>query len=136
MKLALLACFLALPLHAQCNLLAMRFDSPLSYGEFGGWHMRRVEWHAFKAGTSVLVTEGIHRSTGWSRRKSAVVMPLVSIALHVLGNRLGKYAVNWRDWLFDAGVSALPLVLTSRDKPVAVTSYAAFYAASACDGSP
>src|SRR5689334_7005938 len=127
---------LAIAIQGPCDLRAMRFDSPLSYGQFAGFDAPRWTWHAMKVGGSVLGTEAVHRSTGWSRRKSAVVMPLLSIALHVLGNRLGKYRVDWRDWLFDAGLNALPLALYSHDKPVAITGYVAFYAAAACQGSP
>ena len=122
--------------HPDCDLAARRFDSPLSYGQFAGWNMPRYGWHAFDAATSVVFVEAIHRTTKASRRRAAWIVPAASIALHLIGHARGRFGWTIRDWVFDAGVRSLPLVLTSRDKPLSLTLYAAAYVGSSCFASP
>src|SRR5437868_10836757 len=85
----------------DCNLAERRYDNP--FADHSGWSMRRYEWHAFYATSSIIAAEGIHRATHLPRWASAVT---ATIALGILphirsGLMLKRYPINAKDWSFD-----------------------------------
>lgn len=137
MRLALALLLLTSPLSAQCtSLTARRFESPFAYGQFGGWDAPRWSHHVVRAGMAVGYVEVAHRVTKVERRKLAWILPALTVVLHVYGASRGHFGWTWEDWIFDAGLSALPLVLTSRDKPLGLSLYGASYALGVCKSSP
>ena len=127
---------LASPLTAQprnCNVTSQAFDSPISFGASGSWRMPRYAWHAVAVSEAIVVTEAAHR-VGLSRRMAGLIAPLASLALHLVGWRMGKYRVNARDWAFDVAVRSLPL--TFPRPAVGLPIYAAAYVSTVCYSSP
>lgn len=128
---------------ADCNLAERRYDNP--FADHSGWSMRRYQWHAFYATSSIVASEGIHRATHLPRWASAVT---ATVALGILphirsGLMLRRYPINARDWSFDLFTRAAPIFVWSatrgaswESQTVVAIAYAAGYAALACYASP
>lgn len=131
----MLMLILASTAHGQrnCNVTSLAWDSPVSFGSAGAMHLPRYVWHAAAASEAIVVTEVAH-TAGLSRRRAGLIAPLASLAVHLVGWRMGKFRANARDWTFDVAVRTLSLALSrpARGLPL----YAAAYASTVCWSSP
>lgn len=124
----------------DCNLARRAYDNPLPGV---GFVLRRWQWHATYALTSVAAAELLHQ-VGMPRSAAAVAATLaIGLMPHAIGIATHQYRFNLSDVVFDLVDRSAPLVLwvgssgnTWQSKTLALTTFASAYGALACYASP
>jgi hypothetical protein len=127
---------------SNCNLSAVRYDNPF-WGV--GWNMHRYEWHIsyalIAAGGGVLTHQVVHSS---SLKSTLIASNVIGVGPHILsGPILGKYPIDYRDWIFDEVDRNIPVAFVMfhkagswQKKTAVLLGTVVAYTFSSCWGSP